>query len=172
MDLFTDSKYLREGVTSWLDRWIANGWKTSSKSEVKNQDLWRELSAELGRHRVSWHWVKGHAGNRWNERADKLAASAIPRPPLPLDETGSVHLFMAAAYSGKRKTGSWAAVLRYGDKERVIQGHEPETSANRMHLAAAVAGLSELKRPVISIPCSSKKCSVSSSDPTRNAMCV
>jgi ribonuclease HI len=148
VEVFTDSKYLREGVTSWMEKWISNGWKTSSKSEVKNQDLWQELDAELGRHQVTWHWVKGHAGNRWNERADKLASSAIPRPDLPLDDGEAVHLFLAAAFSGKRDIGSWAVVLRYGDHERAIHGHESKTSANRMHLTSALAGLAELKRPV------------------------
>jgi ribonuclease HI len=148
VSLYTDSKYLRDGVTRWMPKWVSNGWKTSGRSEVKNQDLWRSLDAELGRHRVTWHWVKGHAGDRWNERADELASSAIPRPELPVDDAGAVHLFMAAAYAGKRKLGSWAAVLRFADNERVLRGSESKTSANRMHLAGAVAGLAALKRPV------------------------
>jgi len=115
---------------------------------VKNQDLWRDLEAEIGRHEVTWHWLKGHAGNRWNERADRLASSAMPRSDLPLGDRDAVHLFLAVAFSGKRGVGSWAAVLRYGDHVRLIGGHETETSANRMHLAGAVAALAELKRPV------------------------
>ncbi len=148
VEVFTDSEYLRKGITSWLPGWRRNGWKTSQKKPVKNQDLWQELAGELDRHRVTWHWVKGHAGNRWNERADQLAAKAIPRNVLPVEDPKAVHLFAAAAYSGKRATGSWAVVLRFADEHKVLSGRVEDTSANRMHLAGAVAGLSELKRPV------------------------
>ncbi len=69
----TDSSYLRNGVTSWLPRWKRNGWLTAGKKAVKNADLWQRLDAAVARHDVSWHWVKGHAGNPGNERADALA---------------------------------------------------------------------------------------------------
>jgi ribonuclease HI len=75
--LHTDSAYLRNGITTWLAAWKAKGWRTADKKPVKNQDLWRELEAALGRHRVEWHWVKGHSGNPDNERADQLARDAI-----------------------------------------------------------------------------------------------
>ena len=71
--LHTDSSYLRNGVTAWLASWKRNGWKTASKQPVKNEDLWRRLDAATGKHDVEWLWVKGHAGNPGNERADKLA---------------------------------------------------------------------------------------------------
>lgn len=71
--LHTDSSYLRNGVTNWLPRWKRNGWKTASKQPVKNDDLWRRLEAATSRHDVHWLWVKGHAGNPGNERADELA---------------------------------------------------------------------------------------------------
>lgn len=148
VQLFTDSEYLRQGVTNWLPKWRENGWKTSSKKEVKNQDLWQVLQRELERHRVTWHWVRGHAGNRWNERADRLASKAIPTPPLPVDDPKAVHLFTAAAYSGKRGVGGWAVVLIFGEEEKVLSGHATQTSANRMHLVGAAAGLRQLKRPI------------------------
>jgi len=72
-DLYTDSKYVRDGITQWLPRWKANGWKTAAKKSVKNDDLWRRLDEALGNHSISWHWVKGHAGHPENERADQLA---------------------------------------------------------------------------------------------------
>jgi len=72
-DLYTDSKYVRDGVTQWLPRWKLNGWKTAAKKPVKNDDLWRRLDEALIRHQISWHWVKGHAGHPENERADQLA---------------------------------------------------------------------------------------------------
>jgi ribonuclease HI len=71
--LHTDSSYLRNGVTKWLQGWKSNGWKTAAKQPVKNEDLWRRLDAAASRHQVHWLWVKGHAGNPGNERADTLA---------------------------------------------------------------------------------------------------
>ena len=75
--LYTDSKYLRDGITKWIHAWERNGWKTAAKKPVKNEDLWRRLDAALDRHRVEWHWVKGHAGHTDNERADRLARAGL-----------------------------------------------------------------------------------------------
>jgi len=146
VDLVTDSTYVRKGITEWLDGWRRNGWKTSQKQPVKNCDLWRELAGELTRHDVSWHWTKGHAGDRWNERADALATAAMPRPPLPVDDFGAVHLFAAAAFSGKRQIGGWGAVMCFREHRRELNGSRAATTANRMHLEAAVAGLTALKK--------------------------
>jgi ribonuclease HI len=73
VDLYTDSTYVRSGITEWLPAWRARGWKTADRKPVKNQDLWRELADLAERHHVAWHWVKGHAGHPENERADELA---------------------------------------------------------------------------------------------------
>jgi ribonuclease HI len=73
VDIYTDSQYVRGGVTGWMENWKRNGWKTSDKKPVKNEDLWRELDAARQRHTIAWHWVKGHAGHPENERADELA---------------------------------------------------------------------------------------------------
>lgn len=75
--LYTDSEYLRKGITEWIHGWQKRGWKTSAKQPVKNAELWRELLAESERHDVRWHWVKGHSGHPGNERADALANAAI-----------------------------------------------------------------------------------------------
>jgi ribonuclease HI len=75
--MFTDSNYLRQGITSWLPAWKARGWRTADKQPVKNQDLWERLERALAQHEISWHWVKGHAGHPDNERADELARQAI-----------------------------------------------------------------------------------------------
>jgi ribonuclease HI len=75
--MYTDSNYLRQGITTWLRAWKARGWRTADKQPVKNQDLGERLERALGRHRIDWHWVKGHAGNADNERADALARAAI-----------------------------------------------------------------------------------------------
>ena len=75
--LTTDSVYVRDGITRWLPKWKQSGWKTAAKKPVKNQDLWQMLDKETSRHRVSWHWVKGHSGHPENERADALANRGI-----------------------------------------------------------------------------------------------
>ena len=75
--LTTDSQYVLQGIEQWLPRWQANGWRTSDRKPVKNQDLWERLDAAVLAHEISWHWVKGHAGNAGNERVDQLANEAI-----------------------------------------------------------------------------------------------
>jgi ribonuclease HI len=72
-----DSTYVREGITKWLAGWKRNGWRTKTKEPVKNADLCRQLDAAVARHKVAWHWVKGHAGDAGNERCDQLAQQAI-----------------------------------------------------------------------------------------------
>ncbi|WP_432984322.1 ribonuclease HI [Dactylosporangium sp. CA-233914] len=75
--LYTDSSYVRNGITTWVPRWKRNGWQTADKQPVKNVDLWLELDALVARYQVEWHWVKGHAGHPENERADRLAAKGL-----------------------------------------------------------------------------------------------
>lgn len=75
--VYTDSQYVQKGVSEWLKNWKARGWKTASKQPVKNEDLWRELDALCAGHKISWHWVKGHAGHVGNERADALANRGV-----------------------------------------------------------------------------------------------
>ena len=75
--LYTDSEYVRRGITEWLKSWKARGWKTADRKPVKNQDLWERLDAIASRHEIEWHWVKGHSGVPGNERVDRLANAAI-----------------------------------------------------------------------------------------------
>lgn len=75
--LFTDSQYLRQGITEWLAGWKARGWRTADKKPVKNEDLWRRLDLARAHHRVQWKWVKGHAGDPLNERVDALARRGL-----------------------------------------------------------------------------------------------
>lgn len=77
VDLFTDSSYVKNGITTWLVNWKRNRWRTANKKPVKNADLWQELDAARDRHDVTWHWVKGHAGDEGNERADALARAGM-----------------------------------------------------------------------------------------------
>ena len=78
LTIFTDSVYVKEGISSWLNNWKARGWKTASKKPVKNEDLWKELDEQNQIHDVNWQWVKGHAGHPENERADYLARTGMP----------------------------------------------------------------------------------------------
>ena len=77
VDIYTDSKYVMQGMSEWISGWKARGWKTAGKQPVKNVDLWQALDAETARHQVRWHWVKGHAGHADNERADALANQGV-----------------------------------------------------------------------------------------------
>jgi ribonuclease HI len=77
IDLYTDSQYVRGGVTSWIKGWKARGWKTADRKPVKNVELWQRLEAAEARHDVAWHWVRGHSGDEMNERADALARAGM-----------------------------------------------------------------------------------------------
>ena len=77
IDIYTDSQYVQKGISEWITGWKARGWRTASKAPVKNADLWQMLDAEVARHRIQWHWVKGHAGHEFNERADELANRGV-----------------------------------------------------------------------------------------------
>ena len=76
VDMHTDSTYVRDGITKYINNWKRNGWRTASKQPVKNQDLWQRLEAARAAHEVHWHWVKGHSGHELNDRADQLVREA------------------------------------------------------------------------------------------------
>jgi ribonuclease HI len=78
VEMHTDSLYLKNGITRWLKGWIKKGWKLSSGKPVKNKDLWQALDTEAARHDINWHWVKAHADNALNNRADALAQASRP----------------------------------------------------------------------------------------------
>jgi len=75
--IYTDSKYVKDGISSWINKWKINGWKTANKKPVKNKELWIRLDKQIRRHNISWQWIKGHAGNKYNELADELAKKYI-----------------------------------------------------------------------------------------------
>jgi ribonuclease HI len=79
VNLYTDSQYLRQGITQWIHNWKRNGWKTADKKPVKNQSLWEELDTLVQAHSITWHWLKGHAGHPENERCDELARGEIEK---------------------------------------------------------------------------------------------
>jgi ribonuclease HI len=145
--LHTDSEYLRRGIQEWLPNWQARGWRTSGRKPVQNQDLWQALATEAERHEVEWRWVRGHAGDALNERADQLARAAIPRPTLPHDDEDAVHLFPRASCLGVQGPGGWAVVVRRGDQITSQSGSIAEATANEMELRAAIQGLKALTQP-------------------------
>lgn len=77
--LYTDSEYVKKGITTWMKDWVRNGWKTASRQPVKNQDLWQRLHEATQRHDITWKWVRGHAGHAYNELVDQLATRARQR---------------------------------------------------------------------------------------------
>ena len=151
VELYTDSQYLRQGITSWLARWRAQGWRRRDGAAVKNVDLWRRLERLNRRHRVRWHWVKGHAGNEWNERVDALASAEIaargggvaaesdPEVEIPAD---SARIFLKVRCV--RGRGAWAAELETAAGVERRSGRASGTTPNRLELQCVVDLLSEL----------------------------
>lgn len=151
VELYTDSQYVRHGITSWLARWRAQGWRRRDGGSVKNVDLWRRLEGLDRRHRVSWHWVKGHAGNEWNERVDALASAEIAArgggaaaepgsdEAVPADST---RIFLKVRCVGSR--GAWVAevVTPAGKVERF--GEAEDTTPNRLELECVLELLGSL----------------------------
>ena len=82
IDLYTDSVYVKDGITKWIHNWKSRGWKTANKKPVKNIDLWQRLEHAMQPHVVDWHWIKGHAGHKETEHVDELARNAIPQKGL------------------------------------------------------------------------------------------
>ncbi|WP_116962993.1 ribonuclease HI [Fastidiosibacter lacustris] len=85
VELYTDSKYVQQGVSEWLNNWLIRGWKTASNKPVKNQDLWQTLDELRKKHIIKWHWVKGHNGDPLNERADELANMGVGKDAIKLN---------------------------------------------------------------------------------------
>ena len=157
VQVYTDSQYLRRGMTEWMAGWERRGWRTRSNEPVKNQDLWRVLHRVTERREVSWHWLKGHTGHPLNERADRLATGALrslrrspgaPDGHRPADDQRpAVEICVKASCRGAQGPGGWGAVLRMGEQTRTLSGREPSTTANAMLIRGATEALQALKRP-------------------------
>ncbi|HEX7185869.1 MAG TPA: ribonuclease HI [Thermoanaerobaculia bacterium] len=151
--MLTDSQYLRKGITQWLPGWIARGWRRK-EGELQNEDLWRRLSELIGRHEIRWDWVKGHAGDRWNERADELATLAIreqrgPAAAAPGPAAAGVpdaEVFLRISCAGRK--GGWAALVRYAGEEKVLSGRCAGVSPNQVDLISAIEALRSLPRGI------------------------
>ena len=156
IDLHTDSQYLRQGITSWLPGWVTRGWKRSRGGRVENEDLWRRLASLAHDRDVRWSWVRGHAGDRWNERADRLATAAIRRQrgvggasPAAAERAGGepeLEVWLKVSAAGGH--GGWAARVRgrsgAGGGDRELSGAVTPVSANRLDLLAAAEVLEGL----------------------------
>ena len=136
--LYTDSRYVMDGVTKWLPNWQQNGWRTANKkTPVKNIDLWQELESFLEKYRIKWVWVKGHNGHPENERCDELATSAADGESLLLDDGGDLRTEIPApkdAVSGGKKTAGAGAepLLPVVDEGLLAQALEGKLSTQKL----------------------------------------
>lgn len=157
--LYTDSKYLKDGITSWIHNWKKRSWRTASRQPVKNRDLWEALDGELQRHTIKWKWVKGHAENEWNERADALAVCArqgihavkatsadVPQSGKASVGDDALSIYTAVTFRPSDKVGSWAVIFNYKGHYRVLGCRSDKATANRLHIEAAATALESLKR--------------------------
>jgi len=148
--VFTDSQYLRRGITEWISGWVARGWKRKGGGAVENDDLWRRLASLDHDHRVDWKWLRGHSGHRWNERADELASAEVRRQgggSTGDEDSGADHqreIFLRI--SAHRGRGGWAALLREGGDEEQLAGSARGSgvTANRLDVLAAAELLEKL----------------------------
>jgi ribonuclease HI len=152
--LYTDSEYLKKGITEWLPGWVRKAWK-----DVKNPDLWQRLYKATQRHDITWKWVKGHAGNQYNERVDQLATHGRLRVlgKTPALETASSEpssaakfnysVYTATDFDSKAKRGAWAAVIERDGNSIELSGTKSGTTEYELSLTAALKALEALQSP-------------------------
>jgi len=146
IDFYTDSEYLRKGITQWIERWAANGWRSSPGGKgrrIANGDLWQTLYHLTGQHTITWHWVKGHSGDPYNERADALASAAIPRPEPPAAPDSTAITLCISGQQSRGPFGAAAAIVR-GGQSRIIQHGHPDTTSNHFTLETAILLLEQI----------------------------
>lgn len=151
--LYTDSQYVKKGITSWIFAWQKNNWLTAGKKPVKNADLWRALLEEIEHHQITWKWVRGHALDTWNIRADELAVAARKEgagsPPevdkAPVDDA-VIHMYTGVTCKHSSGAGAWAVILKWNDVIKIIGGGVTEMTANQLYIYAAIKGLQCLKK--------------------------
>lgn len=146
IDFYTDSEYLRKGITEWIDRWAANGWRSAPGGKgqpIANSDLWQALHRLARRHDITWHWIKGHRGDPYNERADALASAAIPRPQPAADPAATAVYLRVSGTQPRGPHGAAAAIVRDGETH-FFQYCQPDATTNGFTLQAALALLQQL----------------------------
>jgi ribonuclease HI len=138
---YTDSQYLRKGITEWIDGWAAKNWQKKGKP-IQNADLWQALWPLVKTHQIEWHWVKGHSGDEYNERVDKLARAArLEITPDDVIDLNMPRLYLRSSCKGNPGPGGWGVVLEEGEDTEQVSGSEPQTTNNRMEITAAIEGL-------------------------------
>lgn len=149
--LYTDSEYLKKGITEWLPGWVRKAWK-----DVKNPDLWQRLYRATQQHEINWKWVRGHAGNANNERVDQLAtngrlrvlgkAPAVPETPSATAATAKFDytVYTAVDFDVKSKRGGWAVVVESDGKSIEYSGSKANTSEYELALTAVLKALESL----------------------------
>jgi len=155
VEIVTDSEYLKRGVTEWLPRWVAQGWRRAHGQPIENLDLWKQLVEELGKHTVSWRWIRGHSGHPMNERADALARAAregLTRAKRAAvkeaDPIPRIEAYTRGCALGAPGPGGYAAILRRPSGETwAVSGARGEATANQMELQAAIAALQAVGEP-------------------------
>ena len=153
VEIFTDSTYVRRGISEWLPGWQAAGWRRRDGEPVKNADLWRRLAAASFRHEIDWRWVKGHSGHEHNERADTLATAEIAKIRgeaatfVEVDELETdVDVEVLLKVTCRKGWGGWAARLREKAAEEVLGGGMSGVTANQLELVAAAQILTAVPR--------------------------
>lgn len=142
--LHTDSEYVFKGMTEWIEGWQAKDWKRKGNQEVENIDLWQALLTIAEPHQIIWQWVKGHAGNRYNEIADRLASSEIRKIQATFKQESFSGAEIYTLVSARGNAGYWAAMVRFEGDEDIQFGFENDVTANRLDILAAATALSLL----------------------------
>lgn len=141
IEFYTDSEYVRKGITEWIEGWAANDWQKKGKP-IPNGDLWRALWPLVKKHEIEWHWVKGHAGNEFNERCDRLARQArLEITPDDQIDPNVPKLYLRSSCKGNPGPGGWGVVLEKGNETVQASGTAVSTTNNRMEITAAIEGL-------------------------------
>lgn len=147
VEFHTDSEYLRKGITEWIEQWAAKNWKTKGGKPVSNADLWQRLWPLVKRHDIEWHWVKGHAGDPFNERVDALARQArLEITPADRISGDIPRLYLRGSCKGNPGPGGWGVVLEVGETTEQNSGAHEQTTNNRMEITAAIEGILMLPR--------------------------
>ncbi|MDX1413845.1 MAG: ribonuclease HI [Candidatus Promineifilaceae bacterium] len=142
VEFYTDSQYLRKGISEYIERWVKSDWKTKGGKPISNVDLWQRLYPLVQKHDINWHWVKGHSGEIINERVDALARQArLEITPRELISADIPRLFLRSSCKGNPGPGGWGVVLETSDETEQNSGSEAATTNNRMELMAAIEGL-------------------------------
>lgn len=152
VDFYTDSQYLRRGITEWIDDWAATDFKRKGE-KIPNSDLWKKLHLLIEPHNITWNWVKGHSGNHYNEIVDKLATEARLEitPQFGLNPNLAT-LYVRGSCRGNPGPGGWAFILNLPDGNSIKEyGMEKATTNNRMEIVAALEGLSAVPKNMDSL---------------------